>query len=379
MPLRVVYFGTYREEYSRNRIMQQALRSVDVEVSVCHEPLWLGFQDREDTAAGGWLRPQFWLRLMRVYSRLLGRGLRLRDYDVMVCGYPGQLDVLLAWLISRLHGKPLVWDVYISIYLVSLERKLSRRSAFSVQVLRRLEWLAVRIPDRLVQETRSYADWMCDTHHIAPERFCIIPAGADENLFTPSDLPLATDSFKVIYYGTYIPNHHVPTIVQAAALLQDLPAVQFELIGEGPDLQVCKSLAKELGLANLTFSPWLTQDALGLYMQNASLILGAFSDTPQSLMTVHNKIIEGMAVGRPVLTGDSQAVRDVLQVGNEVLVCERLSPEALAEAIRGIYNNPILCQKLSTNGRKAFLERHTFKVLGGRFLDCLESVLRVRV
>ena len=37
--LRVCYFGTYRAEYSRNRIMMEGLRKNGVEVIECHENL----------------------------------------------------------------------------------------------------------------------------------------------------------------------------------------------------------------------------------------------------------------------------------------------------------------------------------------------------
>lgn len=376
MSLRVVYFGTYREEYSRNRILQQALRIAGVEVRECHERLWGGIEDRVAAASGGWARPGFALRLLGVYARLLWRGLRLRDYDILMCGYPGQLDVFLAWLVSRLHGKPLVWDVFMSIYLIAVERGLDQRSPFSVNLLRRLERLALRLPDRLVQDTRQYVAWLCATHDLRPQRFCLAPTSADERIYSPAGAPPRAAAFRVLYCGTFIPNHHAATIVHSAALLRGEPEIQFEMVGEGPDLPEAQRLAGELGLDNLSFTPWMAPEALAERMRAASLLLGAFGDTPQSLMTVHNKVYEGLAVGRPVLTGDSDAVRDALRVDAEILVCARKSPAALADAIRAAWADPARTEQIAARGHAAFLERFSFAVTGEHLRQCLLSVRR---
>jgi len=50
----VCYFGTYRQNYSRNKNMIAALRSVGVEVKECHVPLWHGVEDRVAVTSGGW-------------------------------------------------------------------------------------------------------------------------------------------------------------------------------------------------------------------------------------------------------------------------------------------------------------------------------------
>ena len=48
----VCYFGTCRENYSRNQIMVEGLRRNGVEVIECHEKLWEGIEDRVQAASG---------------------------------------------------------------------------------------------------------------------------------------------------------------------------------------------------------------------------------------------------------------------------------------------------------------------------------------
>ena len=118
--MKILYFGTYRRNYSRNQILIQGLRSSGDDVIECNEVLWQGIDDRVDIASGGWLKPKFWWRVIACYTRLIRKYYQIGDYDVMVCGYPGQIDVFLGWVLTRLKGKLLVWDVFMSLYLISL-------------------------------------------------------------------------------------------------------------------------------------------------------------------------------------------------------------------------------------------------------------------
>ncbi|NJM05919.1 glycosyltransferase [Candidatus Gracilibacteria bacterium] len=321
--LRVCYFGTYRANYARNTIIIEGLRQVGVEVVECHETLWQSFEDRERTASGGWLRPSFWLRVLSTYLRLLLRYVRMpKNFDVMVVGYPGQFDIFLARLLSWWQRKPLVWDVLMSIYLICVERGLDRRSPLTVRIIRFAERLACHTPDMLILDTQTYVDWFCKIYDVDPARFRRVPLCADERTFpaVAAWQPSApAERFRVLYYGTYIPNHGVPYIVEAARLLGDLPAIEFEFIGGGPQRELAVHLAERYELANVRFYGWLDKAELGAHIAQADLCLGTFGDTPQSLMTVQNKIYEAMAMGRPVLTGASPAVRESLIPGEHLL------------------------------------------------------------
>ncbi len=106
--------------------------------------------DRVQAASGGWRSFGFVARVAQTYWRLLQKYRQVGEYDLMVVGYPGQFDVFLARLLSRLRRKPLAWDVFMSIYLIALERGLQQRSPFTIAAIRRLERLACSVPDRLI-------------------------------------------------------------------------------------------------------------------------------------------------------------------------------------------------------------------------------------
>ena len=381
-PLRVCYFGAYRSEYSRNRILIEGLRRNGVDVIECHEQLWHGIEDRVQTVEGGWKRPAFWIRLVRVYVRLMRKYARLGgDYDVMVVGYPGQFDVFLARLLSWRHRRPLAWDIFMSLYLIALERSLHRSSPFAVNLLRIIERLATRLPDGLILDTQQYVDWFERTHGVSPDRFRLVPTGAGSDRFHPGAPSDARDQrfgepFRVLYYGTFIPNHGVPTIIEAARWLGPHTDICFELIGEGPQRPAAEALARRLGLENVIFVDWLDQEALQERVRAADVCLGAFGTTPQSLMTVQNKIYEGLAMAKPVLTGDGPAVRDAFQHGEHLFLCPRNDPMALAAAIVELQQNAALRARVAQAGHERFCRHFTVEALGRRFAQHLSALVQ---
>lgn len=312
--MRVCYFGTYRVRYSRNQIMIEGLRRNGVEVIECHEELWRGIEDRVEVASGGWTRPRFWLRLIRTYLRLIWRYQKTNEHDILMVGYPGQFDVFLARVLSWMRGTPLVWDIFMSIYLIALERGVDLRSPMTVRLIRYVEKIAAQLPKLLILDTDQYLSWFASVHSISADKFRLVPTGADDRIFSPTAMHdgEASSVFRVIYYGTFIPNHGVETIIEAARILADERSIRFELIGRGPDRNLAQVLAEQYRLSYVAFTDWLEKPELISRIARAEVCLGSFGTTPQSLMTVQNKIYEGMAMAKAVITGDSPAVRQVL-------------------------------------------------------------------
>lgn len=373
--LRVCYFGTYRSEYSRNQIMIEGLRRAGAEVVICHEPLWHSIEDRVQIASGGWVQPGFWWRLLRTYARLIRRFTKIGEFDILVIGYPGQFDVFPARLISWLKHKPLVWDIFMSIYLISIERGLDIKNPWTVDSLRRIEKVACRLPDLLIIDTIDYAVWFGEIHNVPSNKFRLVPTGADETIYYPiNEIETTEKIFKVLYFGTFIPNHGVRYIVEAAHILKDQPDIQFRLIGDGPDKHEALNMAKEFELNNLLFVDWLETHDLVHQVADADICLGAFGNTPQSLMTVQNKIYAGMAMKKTVITGDSPAIRRVFTHGEDIYLCERANPNSLAEAIRHLFNNTSLRARISTRGNAVYLSKYTTIKIGEQFLSHLTEI-----
>ena len=247
-----------------------------------------------------------------------------------------------------------------------------------ISLLRKIEWLGLRLPDLLIQDTREYVKWFNSIYQISENKFRLVPTGADDRIFYPLEVIQPTQrKFLVLYYGTFIPNHNVPLMVDAAILLCKYDQIEFVFIGDGPERLVSFTTANQNELRNITFHDWMDKNELIKWISKADVCLGAFGNTPQSLMTVQNKIYECLAMRRPVLTGESEAIRDNFIQGKHLITCQR-NPAALAEAIKKLYNEPNLLNQVANEGYNYFCSNFTVKFIGSTFSNHLSEISNIK-
>jgi glycosyltransferase involved in cell wall biosynthesis len=370
--MKICYFGTYRSDYSRNLIMIDGLRKVGVEVIECHETLWHGIEDRITTLSGGWKKLRFWGRAIKIYTSLLIKYFYVGDYDAMVVGYPGQFDVYLARILTWLKRKPLIWDVLMSIALVAEERGLAEKNRFIVDVIRFFEKTACFLPDQLIIESRQYAEWFKTIYSVPLERFCLVPLGANERKFFPRPFAKKEQpNFTVLYYGSFIPNHGVSTMLEAARKLQVHADIQFIFAGEGP---LRSEFQKEASsLSNVQFTGYMSDEELMEIITRADVCFGVFGQTKQSMMTIQNKIYECLAMAKPLVTGASERVNEVFIHKKHLFICER-NADSLVDALLELKSNPDMREFIGKNGHEYFLENFRTEKIGHHFLSCLNNL-----
>lgn len=363
----VCYFGTYREKYSRNRIMIAALRSVGITVKECHVTLWQGIEDRVNAVSGGWKSPRFWMRVIITYAKLIHKFITtIGPFDVMIVGYPGAFDIFLAKIFCLLKRKKLVWDVLMSIYQVSLERELINPKN-SKSILKLVEGIAAKLADLLILDTPSHVDFFSKLHNLPREKFGVVKLGADENVFYPRSLQVNNEHFSVLYYGGFLKNHGVSFIIEAANILRE-EDIEFQMIGTGPEFENAVKQVQGYHLGNVHFLGYLEQEDLVTKIAEADVCLGVFGKTTQAEVSINNKIYECMAMGKAIITGDSLAIRDLAQKG-VLMTCSRLAPRDLVASILEVFRNPALKLNLSIHARKYFEEESITKKIGSE-LNC---------
>jgi glycosyltransferase involved in cell wall biosynthesis len=180
----------------------------------------------------------------------------------------------------------------------------------------------------------------------------------------------------VLFFGKYIPLHGIDTILNAANLLKKEKNIHFRMHGTGQLKEDAVRQAQSLGLENVTFTDWL-EDASRLSSEFApyQVCLGAFGDTRASRMTIQNKIYEGMAMRKAVITGDSPTVRSVFTDRDHLILCPRADPAALADAIVLLRDDAALLRHISENGYRMYTERFSTKAIGHQAKKHLEELV----
>lgn len=369
--MRVCYFGTYEREYPRNALVIAGLRQAGVTVWECHEPVWERQHDKSG-AYRGLAALAMLLRLLQAYLRLIVRYWRTPVHDVVIVGYIGQFDLLLAWILTRLRKVSLVFNPLVSLYDTFCDdRGLVKAGSLTGRAFWLLDYLACRLADLVVLDTAQQVDYFASTFRL-PAKFRVLPVGADDHLFQAQPLRQrqADEPCEVLFVGKLIPLHGCETILQAAALLRDQP-VHFTIVGSGQQHALVQRLVAELGLTHVTLIDWIEYHLLPDCYAQADLCLGIFGASSKAARVIPNKVFQALAMGRPVLTADSPALRSELRPGEEVWVCRPADAADLARQIITLAGDAPLRQRLAEMGSQAFQQRYSVYAIGAGMRDYL--------
>lgn len=373
----IYYWGTYDRDYPRNRILRAGLRANGAKVIEFHFALWKNSTEKVRQAGAGWVQPQLFLRWLWAYAILSVRFLAAPRPDFLMIGYSGHFDMFPAWCLGRLRRVPLVFDAFLSLHDSLVQDRVSvSPSGLKARFLAWVDRSACRLADRVLLDTHAHAEYFCRQYRLPRRKFWVLPIGADDEIFRPSPDPAGggRSLYTVLHFGRYIPLHGLETVVRAAHLLEEQKQqLQFILVGDGEERSAIEDLVRQLGVTSIRFRDPEAPAELVKIIQQADLCLGIFGATGKAKRVIPNKVYESMAVGKPVVTGDSPAARELLRDGTHCLLCEMNRPESLAAAILTLQKDKDMAGRLAENGRRLFNEKATPKVIGSCLYRNLES------
>lgn len=329
--MKIVLWGTYDTGKPRIRILREGLRARGVEIIEIHTEIWQGIGDKSAIrGTRGWLSRG--MRLLIAYPRLVWRYLRAPSHDLVLVSYPGQIDILVLRPLAFLRRKPIVFDWFISAYdTVVLDRALLRRRSLSAYVLWTAEWLAVRAANLAIMDTAAHARRMEQLFGLAHGSVAHVWVGA-EPLFFARGTPKAGDGeLGVLFYGQFIPLHGIHTIVEAARLMREAP-VRWTLLGRGQEATRIRTMLDADPLPKLKWIDWVPYETLPAYIAAADVCLGIFGTSDKAASVIPNKVFQITAAGRPLVTRDSAAVRELF---GDMPPCIRLMDAGDAKALAG--------------------------------------------
>lgn len=353
----VLMAGSFDPDFARNRKLRRLLDLAGHEVSTCRVEIW--GSERVELAARGKLVAL--ARAILAYPRLVWRFLRARPADLVLVSHPGWFDMLVLAPLARARRMPVMFDMFISLYdTVVSDRGLAAPRSLVGRCCRLVDRLSLRLADRVIADTPAHAEFFRELAGLPPGRVGVVWLGAQDDVFYPRP-EVEPAERRVLFHGTFIGLQGVETIVRAAKLLEP-DGVEVRFVGGGQEQATVDRLVDELRPRNLVLVGLIPLDQVPDEIAAATLCLGIFGTSGKAHRVVPNKLYECLAVGRPVLTGDTPAVRSAFGLA-EVALAQPGSPESLAEAARHLLSDAPGRREIARAGHRRYVADYSERPL----------------
>ena len=351
--MRVLYFGIYsrNSEYPRNNNIIRGLRQNGVEVIECNHKLAAGYRQRLGVAMNPLMAVGFLSCLLFSYFVLTCKLIKAPRVQAIVVGHPGYFHVHLARLLRDLFRPEtlLVYDIFIPLYDTMVDdRRLYSPKGMRARLLHCFEASCCRSADLCLLDTQANCDYIAEEYGLAAGRLKRVLVGSTISHMKGNDRDRPKTSFKVLYFGTYIPLHGVDVILKAADLLRRQADIRFLMIGTGQLRKPMEAFSNELNLDNIIFLDWVPTYLLGKTIRSCDVVLGVFGDTAKAMRVIPSKVFDACAIGAPLITAQTKGIREAFTHLQNAYLVPPNDPHALAAAVMQLKSDTRLRRQIAS-------------------------------
>ncbi|MBL7978403.1 MAG: glycosyltransferase family 4 protein [Bacteroidetes Order II. Incertae sedis bacterium] len=280
----------------------------------------------------------------RVYGFLvfmlssLWKALRVPSLDIIMGTSPPIFQAGSALVIAKLKRKPFLLEVRDLWPEFAIDMGVLK-SVFLIKISRWFENFLYRNADHLLVNSPAYKTYLIE-YGVPEHKVSFIPNGVDPEMFnTQGDASRyrkiwgIEEKFAVVYAGALGPANDIPTILQAAAKIQDTSNVFFVFVGDGKERTRSEALTATLNLKNVKFVGGLPKSEMADVLAAADVTIATLQNIPMFTTTYPNKVFDYLAAGKPIIFNIDGVIREVVEKADAGLFVPPGDSDALAKAI----------------------------------------------
>jgi glycosyltransferase involved in cell wall biosynthesis len=247
---------------------------------------------------------------------------------------------------------------------------------------RALERASYATAAAVIVTNESYARLAMDRGGVPAERIAVVrnaPPGDRFRTLAAGIEPPTDGSFRIGYLGVMGSQDGVDILLEAIARLGTLAPgleVRADLIGDGEARHRLEALAEGIGIADrVTFHGYLQPEAFVPLLAAAHVCVSPDPPTPFNDVSTMTKVVEYLAIGRPVVAFDLAETRTV--VGPAGVLVTDSTAEGLANALAALASDRPRLTELTAqaSGRIAAIDLR-WERSAERLLAAYREVLR---
>lgn len=296
--------------------------------------------------------------------------------DVVLASSP-PLPVGAAGAVAAVrHRAPMVLDVR-DLWPDAAAAVGELRDGRMLRLAERLERLLYARASAITTTTEPFRDTILKRTS-GDRRVEVLPNGTTRLWLDAADLAVARaplglpeDRFVWTYAGNVGLAQGLQTAIDAAEHLGD--GFQLLIVGDGPARARLENRSRELPSASVAWRPLMPPQQAAAYLRASDALLVSLMDHPALGSFVPSKLFDCCAVGRPVIVAAGAEPRRLAAAAGAAVGVPPGDPEALADAVRRLRDDPALRNRLADAGR-AFARGSLRELQARRMRLLLEEV-----
>ena len=280
-------------------------------------------------------------------SRALTDYLKSNNFDVVLAQYgPTAVSVMSACeqtqtpLVAHFHG----YDAYVGYYLEKY--KTEYRSLFKSAAA------IVAVSTHMKRQLESLGAEPSKVHYSA--------CGADTPVGFIKDKDTPSKTYAMVGRLTD-KKAPIVSIIAFSQLLNDHPGSTLEIIGDGPLMDQCVSLAKSLNISDsVIFHGAQPHEEVVSLLERSRLFLQHSVTAPNGDMEgTPVGVLEAMAMGLPVVSTKHGGIMDVIDSSNLGTLVDEYDLKGMSEALKSLADDDKLIREIGDNAQKRVQEKWT--------------------
>ncbi len=236
----------------------------------------------------------------------------------------------------------------------------------------RLRRLYAPFVQRYVALSRDLENYLAGAVGIARGRITQIYNGVDTDRFAPAAGKQATaiagspfsrpGHWLVGTVGRMAAVKHQALLARAFVRARELNAdfarsARLLMVGDGDQRLAAQAILASAGAAQAAWLPGERADVVDVMRGLDCFVLPSLAEG------ISNTILEAMACGLPVVATDVGGNAELVVAGQTGRVVPTDNPQAMAEAILGLWRDPALCARMGSQGRRVVEQRFSLQAM----------------
>lgn len=304
---------------------------------------------------------------------------KLGKFDLIICESPPLFLGITAWLLKKLKGAKLIFNVS-DLWPESAEKLGLVKNKFFLSMATGLENFMYRNSDLISGQTQGICKNI--STRFPNKKVYWLPNGVDLNYYNTDTADKDwksrkgyTDSdFMLLYAGIIGHAQGLEVILKAAERLKNKENIKFILLGSGPEKEMLVSLKEKLDLKQVVFMDAVPKvempaivvaaDAAVIPLKRLDLFKGA----------IPSKVFENLAMKKAILLGvEGEAKELFIDEGKSGLAFIPEDDADLAAKVLSLYENRDQLKQMGENGYKYVQEKFTRDLIAENFWNFINE------